>query len=80
MTFSAEQVMAVQSVFELAGHVGALHTLPVAAEDERIFVLHEAAYLGLTGDVVALERVLQQILQRKVWVLPAADNATVPFP
>lgn len=80
MTFSAGQVMAVQGAFELAGYVGALQTLPVASEDERIFVLPEAAYLGLTGDVVVLQQELQQVLQLKVWVLPSVEDSTIPFP
>jgi hypothetical protein len=36
---SAGQITAVRGAFSLAGYDGELRTMPVASEDERIFVL-----------------------------------------
>ncbi len=77
--FSFGQVAAVKAVFELAGFTGELRTLRVDSEDERIFVLEDQAILALTGDIRALEQVLQQLLGRKVWVIASAGYRTVPF-
>lgn len=72
------QVTAVRGAFSLAGYDGDLRTLPIASEDERIFVLAQDDLLALR-DVRTLEQVLEQVLGRKVWVLASIDEDTVPF-
>ena len=76
--FSVGQITAVRGAFSLAGYHGDLRTLPVTSEDERIFVLPQNGVLALS-DVRTLERVLQQLLGRKVWILASVDEDTVPF-
>lgn len=41
---------------------------PVTSDDERIFVLPPDAF-GELSDRPALEQVLQELLQRKVWIV-----------
>lgn len=74
---SEGQVAAIRGAFSLAGFDGDLRTLPVVSEDERIFVLPQDDVWAL--DVRTLERVVQQILGRKVWVVASIEDETVPF-
>lgn len=76
--FSVGQVTAVRGVFSLVGYDGDLRTLPVTSEDERIFVLSERDVLA-PRDIRTLEKVLQQVLGRKVWIVDSIDEDTVPF-
>lgn len=76
--FSTGQVAAVRGAFALAGYDGDLRTLPVASEDERVFVLTQPDVLALR-DVRTLEQVLQQLLARKVWIVASIDDDTIPF-
>jgi hypothetical protein len=78
--FDIGQQTAVRGAFRLAGYVGDLYTLPVDSEDERFFVLDDRDYAHLQ-DVRVLEQVLQQLLGRKVAVLPSRPDfpQTVPF-
>ena len=75
---SEGQVAAVRGAFLLAGYDGELRILPVASEDELIFVLPQDDVLALS-DVRTLEQVVQQILGRKVWVVTSIEEPTVPF-
>jgi len=75
---SVGQVTAVRGAFSLAGYEGDLRTLPVASEDERIFVLAQRDLLA-SRDIRTLEQVLQQILGRKVWIVDSIDEDTVSF-
>ena len=75
---SEGQIMAVRGAFSLAGYDNELRTLPIASEDERIFVLSQEDVLALR-DVRTLEQVLQQVLGRKVWLVASIDEDTVPF-
>lgn len=79
MSFDTEQREAVRRAFEEAGFVGGLATLPVTSESERVFILHEQDYFALTTDVVDLERVLQAVIGRKVFIEVSVDDTTVPF-
>lgn len=76
--FSIRQVTAVRGAFSLAGYDGDLRTLPIASEDERVFVLAQSDVLALR-DVRTLEQVLQQVLGRKVWVVDSIEDDTIPF-
>jgi hypothetical protein len=76
--FSVGQVTAVRGAFSLAGYDGDLRTLPIASEDERIFVLSQSDVLALR-DIRTLEQVLQQVLGRKVWIVDSIEEDTVPF-
>jgi hypothetical protein len=76
--FSIGQATAVRGAFSLAGYDGDLRTLPIASEDERIFVLDGADVVALR-DVRTLEQVLQQVLGRKVWIVDSSAEDTVPF-
>jgi hypothetical protein len=53
---------------------------PVTSEDERIFVLPPDA-LSALPDRRALEQVLQELLQRKVWIVEQSTSwpTTEPF-
>jgi hypothetical protein len=75
---SVGQVAAVHGAFSLAGYDGELRTLPVASEDERIFVLPQDQVLALR-DVRTLEQVLQQLLGRKVWIVSSIEEETIEF-
>lgn len=75
--FDVGQRSAVRAAFHLAGYDGNLKTLPLDSGDEVCFVLDQDDVLRL--DVRSLEQVLQQLLGRKVWVLAAVDDKTVPF-
>ena len=66
--FTAGQQAAVANAFSQAGYHGPLMIAPVTSEDERIFVLPPDAS-GELPDRPALERVLQELLQRKVWIM-----------
>ena len=78
--FTARQQAAVENAFSLAGYHGALMTAPVTSEDERIFVLPPDA-LSALPDRRALEQVLQELLQRKVWIVEQSTSwpTTEPF-
>ena len=78
--FNIGQRTAVRNAFRLAGYEGDLHTLPVDSDDERFFVLAHRDYARLQN-VGALAQVLQQLLGRKVAVLPSRPDfpQTVPF-
>jgi hypothetical protein len=53
-------------------------TLPLDSGEEVCFVVGQDDLLALK-DVRVLEQILQQVLQRKVWVLPSVGDKTVPF-
>jgi hypothetical protein len=72
------QQTAVRGAFQLAGYSGSLNTLPMDSGEEVCFVLDQDDLLALS-DVRVLEKVLQQVLERKVWVLGSVDDKTVPF-
>lgn len=76
--FDTEQRTAVREAFRLAGYDGNLRTLPLDSGDEIGFVLDQADLLAF-GDMRGLERVLEQILGRKVWLLASINDNTVPF-
>jgi hypothetical protein len=66
--FTAGQQAAVANAFSLAGYHGPLMIAPVTSGDERVFVIPPAAH-GALSDRRALEQVLQELLQRKVWIV-----------
>jgi hypothetical protein len=70
------QIAAVRTAFRFAGYEGPLRVVPVASEDERLFVLPSDVIPRLT-DLRGLEQLLQQILGRKVWIL---DVSQIPGP
>ena len=72
--FSVGQSAAVQAAFRLAGYLMPLRTLPVTSGDERIFVLAENDLTAEQRHDLAL--VLQNLLQRKVWLID--DKQTGP--
>jgi hypothetical protein len=76
--FSVGQVAAVRAAFALAGYEGDLVTMPIASEDERLFVLPHADVLRLS-DVRLVEQIATQVLGRKVWVVASIDEDTIPF-
>jgi hypothetical protein len=57
--------------------LGRLSALPLELGGEVRFILDQEHVLR--PDVHVLKRVLEQILGRKVWVLAAVDDKTVPF-
>lgn len=65
---TAGQQAAVANAFSQAGYRGPLMIAPVTSDDERIFVLPPDAF-GELSDRPALEQVLQELLQRKVWIV-----------
>ena len=74
--FSVGQVTAVRGAFSLAGYDGTLRTLPITAEDERIFVLPQSDVLALR-DIRTLEQAVQQALGREVCIVNSVDEDTV---
>jgi hypothetical protein len=78
--FNVGQRTAVEGAFALAGYEGAIRTLPVTSEDERIFVLGRADFARLR-DVRALEQIVGQLLGRKVAIIDVGSDspASVPF-
>lgn len=52
----------------------------IASEDERLFVLDSADYVRIRH-LRALEQVLQQLLDRKVWIVDRTDYRweIIPF-
>jgi len=71
--FSAGQHAAVANAFALAGYHGRLMIAPVTSDDERIFVLSPGDF-GELSDRRALEQVLQELLQRKVWIVEGSAS------
>jgi len=65
---TAGQQAAVVNAFSLAGYHGSLMIAPVTSDDERVFILPPDAF-GALSDRLALEQVLQGLLQRKVWIV-----------
>lgn len=66
--FTIGQRTAVANAFALAGYHGQIRIAPVTSEDERIFVLPSETFAALTN-VHALAQILQQLLDRKVWIV-----------
>lgn len=66
--FNIGQRTAVVNAFALAGYHGPLRIAPVTSGDERVFVLPPDDFAALT-DRLALEQVLSQLLDRKVWIV-----------
>lgn len=77
-SFSIGEMAAARAAFSLAGFNEALRTLPVASEDERIFVI-DPDRLATMGDSRSLEQVLSQLLGRKVIVTEDRGGASVEF-
>jgi hypothetical protein len=78
IVFNVGQRTAVLGAFHLAGFDGRLTTLPADSGDEVCFVVGQDDLLAMK-DVRVLEQILQQVLQRKVWVLASVGDKTVPF-
>jgi hypothetical protein len=78
--FTAGQQAAVANAFSRASYHGPLVTAPVTSGDERVFVLPPDAYAALP-DRHALEQFLQELLQRKVWIVEQSASwpTTLPF-
>ena len=78
--FTAGQQAAVANAFTLAGYYGPLMTAPVTSGDERVFVLLPDAFAALP-DRRALEQALQELLERKVWIVEQSASwpTTEPF-
>ena len=78
--FTTGERAAVANAFSLAGYHGLLMIAPVTSGDERVFVLSPAA-LGALPDRHALEQVLQELLQCKVWIVEQSASwpTTEPF-
>lgn len=78
--FSAGQQAAAARAFSLAGYHDPLVTVPVTSDDERIFVLSPEAFRAMP-DRRTLEQVLQELLQRKVWIVEQSASwpTTEPF-
>lgn len=66
--FNIGQRTAVVNAFAVAGYHGSLRIAPVTSGDERVFVLPPDDYAALT-DRLALQQVLSQLLDRKVWIV-----------
>jgi len=77
--FSIGQRAAVVGAFRLAGHEGPLLTTPVTREDESAFLLEQPALNDLR-DIGTLERVLQQLLGRKVSLVERDGRWGEPVP
>lgn len=73
-----DQRSAVFAAFRLAGYGDNLYTLPVASDEERVFVLPPGTPLARLND---LEQVLAQVLRRRVAVLCSEKfwDRRVPF-
>jgi hypothetical protein len=71
--FTPAQQAAVVKAFSLAGYNGLLKTAPVTSDDERIFVLPPADLAALS-DRLGLEQALQELLQRKVWIVGESES------
>ncbi len=52
--------------------------MPIASEDERLFVLAQEDLLGLS-DVRLVEQIVTQVLGRKVWVVESINEDSTPF-
>ena len=78
--FNVGQRTAVEGAFALAGYEGAIRTLPVTSEDERIFVLGRDD-LGKLRNIRTLEQIVGQLLGRKVVIIDVGPDsaASVPF-
>jgi hypothetical protein len=78
--FNVGQRAAVEGAFALAGYEGAIRTLPVTSEDERIFVLGRDD-LGRLRNIRTLEQIIGQLLGRKVAIIDVGPDspASVPF-
>jgi hypothetical protein len=77
--FNIGQRTAVEGAFKLAGYTGRLVTAPVTSEDERAFLLEPEALKRL-GDLRTLEKIVQQVLSRKVFVVERSDAWGTPVP
>lgn len=73
-----DQRSAVFAAFRLAGYDDNLYTLPVASDEERVFVLPPGTSLPRAND---LENVLAQVLRRRVAILCSEKfwERRVPF-
>jgi hypothetical protein len=78
--FNAGQQAAVANAFASAGYDGPLMVAPVTSSDESVFVLPPDGYSALP-DRRALEQVLQELLERKVWIVEQSASwpSTEPF-
>jgi len=78
--FSVDQRAAVTAAFSQASYDGPLKVAPVTSEDERVFLLSPQAFASLR-DKTRLERTLQQLLRRKVWIVAQTEQWAdgVPF-
>lgn len=79
LTVSPEQVLAVREAFALANVTGALRTLPVESDAERIFIVSDDE-MAVMGDAHSLEIVVSQLLARRVMVTGDVGAPTVLFP
>ena len=77
--FNIGQRTAVAGAFKLAGYDGPLFTAPVTGEDERAFLLRRQV-LDQLRDVRTLEQVLQQLLERKVFIVEHDGRWGEPIP
>lgn len=66
--FTAGQQAAAANAFSQARYHGPLVIAPVTSDDERIFALPPDAF-GELSDRPALEQVLQELWQLKVWIV-----------
>jgi hypothetical protein len=71
--FGVEQRAAVAAAFSRAGYDGPLNVAPVTSEDERAFLVPLETF-GSLDDRTGLERALQRVLGRKVWVVAQAEQ------
>jgi hypothetical protein len=77
---SDEQRSGARRLFASHGYVGELTVARLTGTDELIFVLDGPDIDALTeGDALAAE--LQELLRRKVWIVPSSEswNDTEPF-
>jgi hypothetical protein len=62
---TADQKQEVERLFREAGYEGPLRIARVVSEDERVFVVDQAALTALPYELTSQ---LQQALGRKVWI------------
>jgi hypothetical protein len=74
---SREQIEEAARLFAQAGYREPLQTWPVTSDDERIFVVAEAALAGLPPHLI---QELQDALHRKVWIVPPRKADPSPEP
>ena len=77
--FDDWQRAAVTDAFSLAGYSGPLVTAPVTSEDERYFLFDSEEFQNLR-DVRTLERLLANMLRRKVGVIERTPMWGDPVP